>query len=233
MNTQFSPASPRARARPDLNVLPSACRRGTTVLLVEDSRLISDAIRLMFRDTGGRLRRAETLCRARRHLSLYTPDVAIIDLGLPDGSGLELIREAVRRQMRVPLIIAISGQPELEGAAYAAGADRFIPKPIVSVAEFRAAFASACFPPLLPKPEHPATPPDPCALRDDLFHALNLLEGAKQGERNTYALQFIEGLGRTLQDTDLLDAIQLARQGEGLRPLAQLVRRRLCAQPLI
>lgn len=228
MNTHHAPASPLACERPKLNMLASTYQRGATLLLVEDSRLISDAIRLMFRDTGRRLRRAETLCRAQRHLSLYTPDVAIIDLGLPDGSGLDLIREAVRRQMRVPLIIAISGQPELEGAAYEAGADRFIAKPIVSIAEFRAVLAPSGFAPGITE-----RPPDPSALRDDLYRALDLLQGPAQGDRHKYALQFIDGLAHSLQDTSLRNAVQLAQQGGGLRAVIALLNQRLRDQPLI
>jgi len=233
MNTHHAPASSLARERPDLNVLPSAYQQGATLLLVEDSRVISNAIRLMFRSTGGRLRRAETLCSARRHLSLYTPDVAIIDLGLPDGSGLELIREAVRRQVRVPLIIAISGQPELEGAAYAAGADRFIAKPIVSIAEFRAVFTQSCLAPPLSETGRCSLPPDSGALRDDRYLALDLLQGSKHADRHIFALQFIEGLARSLQDTDLLNAVHLAKQGDALRPLVDILRQRLRDQPLI
>ena len=233
MNTHHAPNISLARAHPNLNAQPSAYQQGATLLLVEDSRVISTAIRLMFHGTGGRLRRAETLCRARRHLSLYTPDVAIIDLGLPDGSGLDLIREADRRQTRVPLIIAISGQPELEGASYAAGADRFLAKPIVSISEFRAVLAPSCLALPLSQTGLCSPPADPSALRDDLYLALDLLQGPKRNERAEYTLQFIDGLARSLHDADLLGAVQQARQGEGLHPLVAVLRQRLRDQPLI
>ena len=57
--------------------------RGVTVLMVEDSRVTCDALRLIFQRTGARLRRAETLLAARTHLESYRPDLVIVDLGLP------------------------------------------------------------------------------------------------------------------------------------------------------
>ena len=61
--------------------------RGVTVLVVEDSRVTCDALRLIFQRTGARLRRAETLTSARLHMDSYRPDLVIVDLGLPDGRG--------------------------------------------------------------------------------------------------------------------------------------------------
>lgn len=233
MNTHSAYSGHRAGERPATMGVSHRYQQGGTLLLVEDSRLFSDAIRMMFRGTGGRLRRADTLCRARRHLALYTPDAVIIDLGLPDGSGLDLIAECARRPLRVPLIIAISGQPELEAAACAAGADRFMAKPIASLAQFRAALVPSCFatPPNglgLPK-----AVPDMGAMRDDFYLALDLLQGPDKGNRRAYALQFIEGLARSLHDTAMLDALGAAQNGAGTGPLVEVLRHRLRAQPLI
>ena len=64
---------------------------GLMVLLVEDSLTVGEAVRLIFITSGARLRRADCIERARRHLRIYRPDVAIVDMGLPDGDGAVLI----------------------------------------------------------------------------------------------------------------------------------------------
>lgn len=229
---QTLPDAPmQARAAHALLTRPQT--RGRTLLLIEDSRQASDAIRLMFQGAQGRLRRADSLSAGRRHLSLYLPDAVLIDLGLPDGSGLDLIGELNTHRPRIPLIIAMSGQPELASAALQAGADRFLAKPFQSVTEFRSAFAPIFF----ARNDSPAFsqdfPPNPCALRDDLYLALDLLCGETCADKRSYALQFIATLARMTQDTGLRMAVEHARDADSITDLALLLRQRLQAQPLI
>lgn len=233
MNSHLLDSGLRAGEAHAPRSMTHAYQQGGTLLLVEDSRLFSDTIRAMLRGTGGRIRRADTLCRARRHLALYTPDVAMIDLGLPDGSGLELIAECTRRSTRVPLIIAISGQSDLESAAYAAGADKFFEKPIVSLAQFRAALAPSCFDMNAKQTASIMPMPDIGALRDDLYLALDLLQGPDQSDRRRYALQFCEGLARSLHDAEMKGAVAGAQSGFGAARLVDILRKRLRDQPLV
>jgi len=218
MNTESTTVAPQlAPVQPH--------QRGGTLLLVEDSRLTADYIRLLFRGAAGRLRRADCLLSARRHIALYTPDAAIIDLGLPDGSGLDLISEMARRLPRTKLIIATSGDPDREEDALLAGADRFLPKPFGTGAQFAQMLAPVFFG-LRPTIKG-AQPPTHAALRDDLYLALDLLNGVNA--RPAYAGQFIAQLACMTGDTALEHAAQTGDRAE----ITTLLRNRLRALPLI
>jgi len=234
MTTNPSPTThvvPRRIARPVLLNRPGP--RSGTLLLVEDSRHTSDAIRQMFQGAGGRLRRADSLEAGRRHLALYAPDAVIVDLGLPDGSGLELIAELHAQRPRVPLIIAISGQIDLQQEALAAGADRFLAKPFRSVTEFRTMLAPIFFPLLHNQLRKTDIKLNSSALRDDLYLALELLARPGDPEARGFALRFVGELARSLGDIALLDALEDARAGGCLVAVSLLLRQRLKDQPLI
>ena len=118
---------------------PTATRPllGLTILVVEDSRFASEAMRLLCLRSGARIRRADCLKSARRHLQVYRPSVVIIDLGLPDGSGVDLITELGEKSPRVSVILGTSGDDFGEESAIAAGADGFLSKPVTSLASFQ------------------------------------------------------------------------------------------------
>ncbi|MGB0905001.1 MAG: response regulator, partial [Mangrovicoccus sp.] len=111
---------------------PTAARPllGLTVLVVEDSRFASEAVRLLCLRSGARIRRADCLNSARRHLRTYRPAVVIVDLGLPDGSGEDLIQELAESSDPMELVLATSGDPDGRARAMAAGAMDFFEKPI-------------------------------------------------------------------------------------------------------
>src|SRR6056297_838214 len=81
---------------------------GLTILVVEDSLFACETIRLMCLRSGARVRRADCLRSARRHLKVYRPSVVIVDMGLPDGSGVELITELNTCSARVSGILGLS-----------------------------------------------------------------------------------------------------------------------------
>ncbi|WP_371228668.1 response regulator [Roseovarius sp. 2305UL8-3] len=192
---------------------------GMIVLVVEDSRFASEALRLMCLRSGARIRRADCLRSARRHLQVYRPSVVIIDLGLPDGSGLELIEELNRAAPRVGVILAISGDEHAHNPAIAAGADGFLAKPLDGLGVFQQAIVGALPPELqsnqLCAVSDEVVVPDPVAYRDDMSHVANLLDDHQDGSTLDYVAQFLASVAKSADDGPLGRAAEdLARACE-------------------
>lgn len=187
---------------------PALPLQGLTVLAVEDSRFACEALRLMAQRSGARLRRAETLHDAHRHLALYRPDLALVDIGLPDGSGTELIRDLALAPPGGPVVLGLSGDPSQRGAALAAGAAGFVEKPIGSLAEFQSILLRH-----LPgrgeaRPDSAATAPEPdrLALREDLARAAGMLAQDPDAGQRAYLARFLAGIARSTRDAALARA---------------------------
>jgi CheY-like chemotaxis protein len=177
---------------------------GLTVLVVEDSRYNSEALRQMCLRSGARIRRADCVASAQRHLNVYRPSAAIVDLGLPDGPGLDLIARMAAARPRVPILLGTSGDEPEEAAraVAAAGADGFLPKPVPSLAAFQAEILRHLPEGLRPQgPRHADVSEvslDPLALREDLTHAMDLL--ALEAPPVGYLRRFLIGLARVSGD---------------------------------
>jgi len=167
------------------------------VLPVEDRLITDEAVRLMCITSGARLRRADCMTTARRHLRIYRPDGAIVDMGLPDGNGAELISELAQANPRTQTIIGLSADPSRATAAMEAGTDSFIEKSLSSVAGFQSAI-------LMNLPDL-AFEADQLALQEDLVHALDLLNN-KEGAQRGYLSVFISGMACTASDPTLEQA---------------------------
>ena len=195
---------------------PTATRPllGMTVLVVEDSRFASDAMRLLCLRSGARIRRADCLLSARRHLNVYRPSAAIVDLGLPDGCGAELISEMVSAVPRVGVILGTSGDSFAEDVALAAGADGFLAKPVESVLRFQSEIIAHLPPERRPggvrmASEEPVCP-DPLAYRDDMALAADVLGDDRDERMLDYVTQFLRGVAVSAGD------VALQRAAEGL-----------------
>lgn len=212
---------------------------GLTALVVEDSRFACEAMRLLCLRSGARIRRADCLRSARRHLRVYRPSIIMVDLGLPDGNGLDLIREMADSQPKVEVVLGMSGQPELEQQALDAGAAGFLAKPITSLAVFQEAILS-----LLPARRQPAGPrvlnreqisPDKIAYQDDMAHIANLLDDPPDDHALDYVAQFLSSVARSAQDSRLEQAAEaLAKRRTNGQPagsetaiIAGILQRRL------
>ena len=185
---------------------------GVTVLMVEDSRFASEAMRLLCLRSGARIRRADSLKSAHRHLAVYRPSVIIVDLGLPDGSGAELIRELTSTKTRVGVILGTSGSDDGEQISKDAGAEGYLEKPIESLANFQQAILKHLPAESQPKGLRTVTQdkisPDPLALHDDLVHIADVLTTSATDDRAIdYVAQFLTGVARIAHDNPLEDAV--------------------------
>ncbi|MFN4156522.1 MAG: response regulator [Paracoccaceae bacterium] len=204
---------------------------GVTILLVEDSRFASDALRLMCQRSGARLRRVETMAQARLHLRTYCPDVVLVDLGLPDGRGDRLIRDLTGRRGS-SVVLGLSGDLDGRAQALAAGAAGFLEKPLRGLGSFQRAVLrhlpgrSALVAPDEDDAEGGGA--DPLALRDDLAHAADLMASAPDAAVRGYLARFVAGIARSAGDADLADAAAAAAlRADALPHLRCLVQGRL------
>ena len=198
---------------------PTAARPllGLTVLVIEDSRFSCEAMRLLCLRSGARIRRADSLKAARRHLQVYRPSVVIVDMGLPDGSGSDLIEELSEANPRPEVILGTSGDPEGEAMSMASGADGFLDKPISSLAAFQNMILQH-----LPEDRRPRGPrvvsdetitPDPIAFQDDMAHIADVLAEPSSDNMLDYVVQFLGGVARSAHDSALEAATEaLARK---------------------
>ena len=99
------------------------------VLVVEDDREIRSLLQSSLSVEGFAVQTAVSLSEARALLQHSAPDLLILDLGLPDGDGVELVRE-LRRQQAVPVIVVSARHQEAQKIELLdAGADDYLTKP--------------------------------------------------------------------------------------------------------
>lgn len=99
------------------------------ILIVEDDEAISTLLHLAFTQQGHKTLLAKTKQTALREIQTRSPDIILLDLGLPDGDGKELIH-TIRTHLKIPIIIVSARSDEEEIiAALDAGADDYVTKP--------------------------------------------------------------------------------------------------------
>jgi len=100
-----------------------------TVLVVDDEPPIRRLLRTSLAASGYRIVEAEDAAGAMRALATEKPDLMIIDLGLPDKGGLELISE-IRKTSAVPIVVLSARHDERSKVeALDLGADDYVSKP--------------------------------------------------------------------------------------------------------
>jgi two-component system KDP operon response regulator KdpE len=107
------------------------------VLIIEDEKQIIRFVRAAVEEENCQVTEAQTIAQGLIEAGQSKPDLIILDLGLPDGDGLSLIRD-LRSWSDVPVLILSARTQEIEKiTALDAGADDYLSKPF-NVGELRA-----------------------------------------------------------------------------------------------
>jgi two-component system KDP operon response regulator KdpE len=98
-------------------------------ILIEDEPQIRRFVRLALEAEGWQVHEADTAKRGLLDAGTRKPDLLVVDLGLPDGDGLDVIRD-VRTWSNVPIVVLSARSDESDKiAALDAGADDYLTKP--------------------------------------------------------------------------------------------------------
>jgi two-component system KDP operon response regulator KdpE len=100
-----------------------------TVLVVEDDPSLNAALMATLRAAGFRTVGARTGAEGRRWFAHYAPDLVLLDLGLPDGDGLEVIT-TIREHGATPIVVLSARETQgVKVQALDLGADDYVTKP--------------------------------------------------------------------------------------------------------
>ena len=103
---------------------------GAQLLVVEDDRNVGATLAERLREAGYRVTLAESATRARQAWRAQAPQLALLDVGLPDGNGFDLATE-LRAAVPQSAIIFLTahGNPEERVRGLELGADDYLTKP--------------------------------------------------------------------------------------------------------
>ncbi len=109
----------------------TASLEGVTILLVEDDPRAAKWVRIALEDRGAKILWATRLDQARMLVERHEPHIALLDVSLPDGNGLDLIVELRTREVPCATVV-LTGNPESKVARIATGlgVTEFLAKPV-------------------------------------------------------------------------------------------------------
>lgn len=100
------------------------------VLVVEDNALLRHHLQVQLREAGHQVDAAEDAKEADYFLNEHTPDIAIVDLGLPDEDGMSLIRRWRSHNVTIPILVLTAREGwQNKVEVLGAGADDYVTKP--------------------------------------------------------------------------------------------------------
>ena len=112
------------------------------VLIIEDERNIRHFVKTILMTNGYQIIEAKTAAEGKMAFMSHSPDVVILDLGLPDGDGMDFLK-LVRKEFTTPIIVLSARTDEKDKvAALDLGANDYITKPF-GTAELQARVRAA------------------------------------------------------------------------------------------
>lgn len=102
------------------------------VLVAEDNELVCDAMRVLFGETGHRVSTAGHIAEILDIIESDPVDLLLLDLGLADGDGFEVLSEMRARGLAPRVVVALTGreEPELVARCREAGCAAVLLKPV-------------------------------------------------------------------------------------------------------
>lgn len=175
------------------------------ILLIEDDITLGNGIRLALQNHSLQITLCHTLAESRDVLDRKRFDLLILDINLPDGSGLDLLNE-VRKTSTVPIILLTANDMEMDiVTGLESGADDYITKPF-SLAVLRARVNAQLRRNIFAKPA--------CTEIDCFQFDFDRMEFRKDGQlielsktEQKLLRILVENRGQTLPRTTLVDRI--------------------------
>ena len=102
------------------------------VLVAEDNPLVCDAMRVLFSETGHRVSTAGHVAEILDIVESDDVDLLLLDLGLADGDGFDVLSELRARDTWPRVVVALTGrdEPEIIARCLAAGCRAVLLKPV-------------------------------------------------------------------------------------------------------
>lgn len=112
-----------------MTAMPHNPQHSPLILVIEDEQPIRRFLRASLESQGYRVKESATAIDGLMQARTQRPDLILLDLGLPDGDGLD-VTKAIRVDSRVPIVVLSARGQELDKvAALDAGADDYLTKP--------------------------------------------------------------------------------------------------------
>jgi two-component system, OmpR family, KDP operon response regulator KdpE len=104
-------------------------RTESSVLVVEDEWPLRHLLKVSLSASAYRVLEADSCSEAMQCLSREQPDLLLLDLGLPDGSGLEILRKLRQEHSTPVIVLSVQGAEKTKIEALDLGADDYLTKP--------------------------------------------------------------------------------------------------------